>query len=66
MHAKVLKRPSRPNTFTAVRPASTCSIAIAPTNTIFSENHSRNVVCRKINAVPVPMAMNAAGDVITT
>lgn len=49
---------------TATKPATTCSITIAPTSSIFSENHSWNVACRKMSAVPLPMARKAAGEVI--
>jgi hypothetical protein len=37
-----------------------------PTSTIFSENHSTKVACRKMSAVPLAMAMKAAGEVSST
>ena len=48
------------------RPATTCSIDMIPTSTIFSENHSAKVACRKISAVPLPIATNAAGEASST
>lgn len=50
------------NVRNSMRPVSRCMTASIPTNTSLMENHSVNVRCWKISAVPVPMAMKAAGD----
>ena len=65
-YASRLKRPLGENSVARISPATTCSMLMIATSSIFSENHSWNVACRKISAVPLPMAMTAAGEASST